>query len=65
MLALVDRGHAALERVLSLFDRYGKDEDLSLAIDEAEILAPLPEPRQMRDGMSSPPQAPLSSRREA
>lgn len=54
MLALVDRGHAALEQASSLFDRYAKDDDLSLAVDRAEILAPLPEPRQMRDGMSFP-----------
>lgn len=54
MLALVDRGDAALEDAAALFDRYGKDRDLSVAVDEAEILAPLPEPRQMRDGMSFP-----------
>jgi 2-keto-4-pentenoate hydratase/2-oxohepta-3-ene-1,7-dioic acid hydratase in catechol pathway len=54
MLALVDRGGAALEQVSALYDRYGRDEDLSVAVDEAEILAPLPEPRQMRDGMSFP-----------
>ncbi len=54
MLALVDQGRAALEGVSRLFDRYGKDEDLSRAVAEAEILAPLPEPRQMRDGMSFP-----------
>jgi 2-keto-4-pentenoate hydratase/2-oxohepta-3-ene-1,7-dioic acid hydratase in catechol pathway len=54
MLALVDRGHPALEQASSLFYRYAKDDDLSLAVDKAEILAPLPEPRQMRDGMSFP-----------
>ncbi|MGY4304527.1 2-keto-4-pentenoate hydratase/2-oxohepta-3-ene-1,7-dioic acid hydratase in catechol pathway [Bradyrhizobium sp. USDA 4369] len=54
MLALVDRGEAALDDASTLFERYGKDEDLSLAVDESEILAPLPEPRQMRDGMSFP-----------
>lgn len=54
MLALVDRGHAALEQASSLFNRYATDGDLSLALDKAEILAPLPEPRQMRDGMSFP-----------
>jgi len=54
MLALVDRGHSALERASSLFDQYAKDEDLSVAVDEAQILAPLPEPRQMRDGMLFP-----------
>jgi 2-keto-4-pentenoate hydratase/2-oxohepta-3-ene-1,7-dioic acid hydratase in catechol pathway len=54
MLALVDRGGDALEDVRRLFDRYGKDEDLSLTVADAELLAPLPEPRQMRDGMSFP-----------
>lgn len=54
MLALVDRGYPALEQASSLFYRYAKDDDLWLAVDKAEILAPLPEPRQMRDGMSFP-----------
>jgi hypothetical protein len=54
MLALVDRGDAALDAASKLFDRYGTDQDLSLAVDKSEILAPLPEPRQMRDGMSFP-----------
>jgi 2-keto-4-pentenoate hydratase/2-oxohepta-3-ene-1,7-dioic acid hydratase in catechol pathway len=54
MLALIDRGDAALDGASMLFERYGKDEDLSVPIDGSEILAPLPEPRQMRDGMSFP-----------
>jgi 2-keto-4-pentenoate hydratase/2-oxohepta-3-ene-1,7-dioic acid hydratase in catechol pathway len=54
MLALVDHGDAALDEASNLFDRYGKDDDLSSAVGEAKILAPLPEPRQMRDGMSFP-----------
>jgi 2-keto-4-pentenoate hydratase/2-oxohepta-3-ene-1,7-dioic acid hydratase in catechol pathway len=54
MLSLVDRGQAALDDASNLFERYGKDEELSLAVVDAEILSPLPEPRQMRDGMSFP-----------
>lgn len=54
MLALVDRGDAALDEASALFDQYGKDLDLSLSIQKTEIRAPLPEPRQMRDCMSFP-----------
>ncbi|MGY4623379.1 fumarylacetoacetate hydrolase family protein [Bradyrhizobium sp. USDA 4486] len=54
MLALIDRGDAALEEASKLFDRFEKDQELSHPIDASEILAPLPEPRQMRDGMSFP-----------
>jgi 2-keto-4-pentenoate hydratase/2-oxohepta-3-ene-1,7-dioic acid hydratase in catechol pathway len=54
MLDLVDHGDAALDEASNLFDRYGKDQDLSTAVAETEVLAPLPEPRQMRDGMSFP-----------
>lgn len=54
MLDLIDHGDAALDEASNLFERYGKDQDLWSAITESEILAPLPEPRQMRDGMSFP-----------
>jgi 2-keto-4-pentenoate hydratase/2-oxohepta-3-ene-1,7-dioic acid hydratase in catechol pathway len=54
MLALIDAGEAALERAADVFDKHGKDETLSIATAEADILAPIPEPRQMRDGMSFP-----------
>jgi 2-keto-4-pentenoate hydratase/2-oxohepta-3-ene-1,7-dioic acid hydratase in catechol pathway len=54
MLALIDAGPAALDRARKLFDRDGKDETLSEAVSKIEILAPIPEPRQMRDGMSFP-----------
>jgi 2-keto-4-pentenoate hydratase/2-oxohepta-3-ene-1,7-dioic acid hydratase in catechol pathway len=54
MLDLVDHGDAALDEASNLFDRYGKDQDLWTAVVETEVLAPLPEPRQMRDGMSFP-----------
>ena len=54
MLALIDAGQGALEQAAKLFDQYGKDEGLSAPVAGAEILAPVPEPRQMRDGMSFP-----------
>ncbi len=54
MLALIDAGPAALDQAGALFDNSGKDESLSVDVAAAEILAPIPEPRQMRDGMSFP-----------
>ena len=54
MLALIDAGDAALAQTAALFERRGKDEDLSCAIADVELRAPVPEPRQMRDGMSFP-----------
>jgi 2-keto-4-pentenoate hydratase/2-oxohepta-3-ene-1,7-dioic acid hydratase in catechol pathway len=54
MLALIDAGPSALDQVRALFDRSGKDETLSESVNGADILAPVPEPRQMRDGMSFP-----------
>jgi len=52
MLALIDAGPAALDQARAVFDNSGKDETLSVEVAAAEILAPIPEPRQMRDGMS-------------
>lgn len=54
MLALIDAGDSALDTVRALFEAYGRDADLSTAVAGAELLAPVPEPRQMRDGMSFP-----------
>src|SRR4051812_33280373 len=54
MLALIDAGPAALDRARALLDKTGKDDSLSIDVAGAEILAPVPEPRQMRDGMSFP-----------
>jgi len=54
MLHLIDAGPAALDQARTLFDNSGKDETLSESVAGAEILAPIPEPRQMRDGMSFP-----------
>lgn len=52
MLSLIDAGPLALDQARKLFDNSGKDETLSVDVAAAEILAPIPEPRQMRDGMS-------------
>jgi 2-keto-4-pentenoate hydratase/2-oxohepta-3-ene-1,7-dioic acid hydratase in catechol pathway len=54
MLALIDAGDGALEQAAKVFDKHGKDESLSVPVSTVEILAPVPEPRQMRDGMSFP-----------
>jgi 2-keto-4-pentenoate hydratase/2-oxohepta-3-ene-1,7-dioic acid hydratase in catechol pathway len=54
MLSLIDGGEAALDQARELFEKHGGDPDLSLPVARTEILAPLPEPRQMRDGMSFP-----------
>jgi 2-keto-4-pentenoate hydratase/2-oxohepta-3-ene-1,7-dioic acid hydratase in catechol pathway len=54
MLDLIDDCDASLDAASDLFSRYGQDQDLSSDIAVSELLAPLPEPRQMRDGMSFP-----------
>ncbi|MES2192885.1 MAG: fumarylacetoacetate hydrolase family protein [Pseudomonadota bacterium] len=54
MLSLIDAGSPALDQAQNLFEKIGKDESLSENVAAAEILAPIPEPRQMRDGMSFP-----------
>ncbi|HEX2552663.1 MAG TPA: fumarylacetoacetate hydrolase family protein [Microvirga sp.] len=54
MLALIDADEAGLDAARALFARRGGEEDLSLALAAVELLAPLPEPRQMRDGMTFP-----------
>ncbi len=68
MLQLIDAGPAALDRARTMFDQRSSDETLSETVSGAEILAPLPEPRQMRDGMSFPlhiQQAPRGQRKLA
>jgi 2-keto-4-pentenoate hydratase/2-oxohepta-3-ene-1,7-dioic acid hydratase in catechol pathway len=54
MLNLIDAGPRALEQAAAVFARHGNDEALSVSLKDADILAPIPEPRQMRDGMSFP-----------
>lgn len=52
MLDLIDAGDAGLDLAARLFDDRGGEEDLSVAMDAVELLAPVPRPRQMRDCMS-------------
>jgi 2-keto-4-pentenoate hydratase/2-oxohepta-3-ene-1,7-dioic acid hydratase in catechol pathway len=54
MLALIDADDRGLETARALFERRGGEPDLSVALADVELLAPLPRPRQMRDGMSFP-----------
>jgi 2-keto-4-pentenoate hydratase/2-oxohepta-3-ene-1,7-dioic acid hydratase in catechol pathway len=54
MLALIDAGEAALDAARSAFEKHRSDATLSVNVAGTDILAPLPEPRQMRDGMSFP-----------
>jgi 2-keto-4-pentenoate hydratase/2-oxohepta-3-ene-1,7-dioic acid hydratase in catechol pathway len=54
MTSLIDAGDAALDRANRLFDRRSSEADLSLEVAKVQLLAPVPEPRQMRDGMSFP-----------
>src|SRR3982751_6931797 len=54
MLSLIDAGTAALDTARKAFETHGKDDGLSVDVATADLLAPLPEPRQLRDGMSFP-----------
>ncbi len=52
MLALIDADDAGLDAARALFAKRGAEADLSFDVGAGELLAPLPQPRQMRDGMS-------------
>jgi len=52
MLALVDSDNAGLDLARSLVERRGGEGDLWTDLNQIELIAPLPEPRQMRDAMS-------------
>src|SRR5882762_1073195 len=54
MLSLIDAGPSPLYQARKFFDDSGKDVALSVDVVAADILAPIPEPRQMRDGMWFP-----------
>lgn len=54
MLALIDSDDAGLDLARALVGRLGGEGDLWSDLDRIELLAPLPEPRQMRDAMSFP-----------
>ena len=52
MLDLIDADDAGLDRARTLLARRAGDADLWTDFANSELLAPLPEPRQMRDAMS-------------
>jgi 2-keto-4-pentenoate hydratase/2-oxohepta-3-ene-1,7-dioic acid hydratase in catechol pathway len=52
MLSLIDADEAGLDAARALAENRGADSDLWIDLVAAELLAPLPEPRQMRDAMS-------------
>ncbi len=54
MLSLIDGGDKALDAAREIFAKRNTEADLSTDVAGTEILAPIPEPRQMRDGMSFP-----------
>ena len=51
MLALIDSDEDGLAEAARLFAAHGGRDDLSVPLAAVQLLAPLPEPRQMRDGM--------------
>ncbi|MEZ5766015.1 MAG: fumarylacetoacetate hydrolase family protein [Xanthobacteraceae bacterium] len=68
MLALIDAGERALDAARGVLEKTAADPALSADVAGLEILAPIPEPRQMRDGMSFPlhiQQAPKGQRKLA
>src|SRR6202034_2617767 len=52
MLSLIDADEAGLDAARALLESRGADSDLWIDLAAAKLLAPLPEPRQMRDAMS-------------
>jgi 2-keto-4-pentenoate hydratase/2-oxohepta-3-ene-1,7-dioic acid hydratase in catechol pathway len=54
MLDLIDGGDRALDAARGLVEARGKEADLTYRAGDITLLAPLPVPRQMRDGMSFP-----------
>jgi len=52
MLELIDADDAGLEAARALLAARGGEADLWRAVSEIALLAPVPQPRQMRDGMS-------------
>jgi 2-keto-4-pentenoate hydratase/2-oxohepta-3-ene-1,7-dioic acid hydratase in catechol pathway len=54
MLSLIDAGPIGLDKARLVFQRWGQEPALSLPLAEVQLLAPVPEPRQMRDAMTFP-----------
>ena len=54
MLDLMDAGEAGLDVARHLLDRRAGEDGLWVELGAVDLLAPVPRPRQMRDGMSFP-----------
>jgi len=52
MLALIDAGEGGLDLAREIMQRHERNEDLWRPLASVRLLAPLPVPRQMRDGMT-------------
>jgi 2-keto-4-pentenoate hydratase/2-oxohepta-3-ene-1,7-dioic acid hydratase in catechol pathway len=68
MLSLIDAGQRGLDKARRLFERREHEQILSVSLSEAQLLAPVPKPRQMRDAMTFPDhirQAPAGMQRLA
>jgi 2-keto-4-pentenoate hydratase/2-oxohepta-3-ene-1,7-dioic acid hydratase in catechol pathway len=52
MLSLIDADEAGLDAARALLESRGAESDLWIDLAAAKLLAPLPEPRQIRDAMS-------------
>jgi 2-keto-4-pentenoate hydratase/2-oxohepta-3-ene-1,7-dioic acid hydratase in catechol pathway len=52
MLSLIDADDPGLDVARGLLEKRGGEADLWLQLTDVALLAPLPQPRQMRDGMS-------------
>ena len=54
MLSLIDADDAGIESARRLLERRASEADLWSALSDVDLLAPLPEPRQLRDAMAFP-----------
>jgi 2-keto-4-pentenoate hydratase/2-oxohepta-3-ene-1,7-dioic acid hydratase in catechol pathway len=54
MLSLIDSGPRGLDKARRLFEGRAQEQNLSISLSEVQLLAPVPEPRQMRDAMTFP-----------
>ena len=63
MLALIEADEAGIETAQDTFRKRGGDADLSIPLESAELMSPLPRPTQIRDAMSYPLHIQQSMRR--
>lgn len=54
VLSLIDGGEKALEIARNVIEQRASNSEFHLPLNSVSLLPPLPEPRQMRDGMSFP-----------